>query len=124
MLPAEGQSCVVFPALHRHIQVSGSPAVQIQVPAEVGLSRGHHLGDEFADQIGTGFRLGQVQNFFQSILNPAPLRLFQVDGVGLGQPFLFRAQLLQLRIQLLPQGKEFFFRDLALGSHIIRTVSA
>lgn len=87
MLPTEGQICVVFPALHRHVQAGGSPAVQIQVPAEVCFSDRYHLGDEFADQIGTGFRLGQVQDFLQSILNPAPLRLFQIDGVGLGQPF-------------------------------------
>ena len=68
MLPAEGQICVVFPALHRHVQVGGSPAVQIQVPAEVGFSDRHHLGNKFADQVGTGFRLGQVQDFLQGIL--------------------------------------------------------
>ena len=110
---------MILPSFHHHILNGGIAAVQIQVPAEVAFAVRDNSADKLADQVGAGFRLGQIQDLFQGFLNPAPLGLVEVHILRiLGQLFIFCRQFLKLRIQLLPLGKEFFFRDFALGSHI------
>ena len=120
MLPrAHGDHRMILPSLHRHVLNGGITAVQIEVPAEVAFAVRHDAADELADQVGAGFRLGQIQNLFKGFLNPAPLGLVEVRILRiLDQLFVFCRQLLKLRIQLLPLGKEFFLSDFSVGAHI------
>ena len=108
MLPrTHGDDCVVLPSLHRHVLNGGSASVQVQIPVEVAFAIRDDSADELADQVGTGFWLGQIQDLFQRFLNPAPLGLVEVRILRiLGQLFVFCRQLLKLRIQLLPLGQE------------------
>ena len=84
---------LVLPPFHCQIQGGGILAVQIQITAEVRLAVGDDLGDEFADQVGTGFRLGKIQNFFQSRFDFLLFRLLQLDDAVLGLLFIFGSQL-------------------------------
>lgn len=117
-LLTQGDHRFILPPLHRHILNGGVGAIQIHVPAEVGLAIGDDLCDKFADQVGTGFRLGEVQDLLQGILNPAPFGLIQGGHIGVGQGFVFCRQALELGVQLLPLGEKFLLGDLTVGAHI------
>ena len=68
----DGDHRMILSSLHRHVLDGSIAAVQIEVPAEVAFAVRDNSADKLADQVGAGFRLGQIQNLFQGFLNPAP----------------------------------------------------
>ena len=92
MLPrTDGDDCVVLPSFHRHVLNGGSASIQIQIPVEVTLAIRDDSADELADQVGAGFRLGQIQDLFQGFLNPAPLGLVEVRFLRILVSFSYSA---------------------------------
>ena len=88
---AHGDHRMILPSFHHHILNGGIAAVQIEVPAEVAFAVRDNSADKLADQVGAGFRLGQIQNLFQGFLNPAPLGLVEVRFLRILVSFSYSA---------------------------------